>query len=34
MFTACLHGASYFQLHVHTEADKNNSGGQSEEISP
>lgn len=34
MFTAYVSGASFFQLHVHTDADKNNSGGQKEEMFP
>lgn len=33
-FTAYLHGASYFQLCVHTDAGKNNSGEQSAEMFP
>lgn len=34
MLTASLHGAPYFQLYLHTDEDKNNSGGQGDEVFP
>lgn len=34
MLTASLQGAPYFQLCLHTDEDKNNSGGQSDEVFP
>lgn len=34
MLTVSFHGAPYFQLFLHTDEDKNNSGGQGDELSP